>query len=226
MKQLKPKVSLAVVFSLGLILPLLFVLYMAGTLLSRHSETGNIWVTLLLLLSVVLTGPLFFISAGYLYEDLTKKVYLDPEKRQLLILILKRGKKLIITGQDVVESYRVSISSLRYRSYFFLKYSYILIVLKERKRVIITSLLCEPVHIERMLNLESNILEYYIPRIDRKLGEGILTASEFEVRVLEFEHNFLNHTESELKSIIRQKAVYTDYAREAASRLIHEKFKA
>ena len=117
MKQLKPKVSLAVVFSLGLILPLLFVLYMAGTLLSRHSETGNIWVTLLLLLSVVLTGPLFFISAGYLYEDLTKKVYLDPEKRQLLIL--KRGKKLIITGQDVVESYRVSISSLRYRSYFF-----------------------------------------------------------------------------------------------------------
>ena len=173
------------------------------------------------ILTIIIFGPSFILAVTYLYQDLTQKVYIDEHQKQ--IIIRQKGNEIRISRQDIVEYFLVRVNEKHLHSYRYRPFNYILIVLKERQKIIITNLLIKPEYIIQFFNLYSTILEKNIPFIERSLGDRNLTSEEFENKVNEFINTFLNYSESELKQIICQKKEYADYARAAASRILSSK---
>jgi hypothetical protein len=68
-----------------------------------------------------------------------------------------------------------------------------------------------------------NVVESVIPFFDLNFGNAILTTKEFELKVLEYENLFKEHSDKMLNNIILQKETYTDYAREAAKRILKKR---
>lgn len=169
-------------------------------------------------LALMVILPLF-LSCCYLYCDLTKKVFID-EINQILI-IRKSGKNLVITPKEILDACIIRTNPGN-RSLFPL-YRYVILILKERRRIFITNLLCEPEYIFNVLGLKMNVVESVIPFFDLNFGNAILTTKEFELKVLEYENLFKEHSDKMLNNIILQKETYTDYAREAAKRILKKR---
>ena len=221
MTELKPRVDKILIFSVSFLISSLFVIQLIIIIIKRPEDLKDIGSIIIYILFIVLVGPPLVLSTTYFYIDLTKRVFIDENKKQLIIK--SRRKEISITRNDIVESYYVRVASLRGSNYKFPFYKYILLVLKERKRIFITNLLCEPEFLIKHLDLNCKLINSNVPLIDRLLGEGVLTSKEFEDKVLEFENNFQVHSNATLSNIISQKNVYADYAREAASRILKKR---
>ena len=178
---------------------------------------ANVIVFLVL---IIISLPMILMSVGYLYEDLSKKVFIDREKKR--IIIKKGNKEIIITKSDIVESFHVKGSGVhRYRH--LEEYEYVLLVLKERVRIYITNLLIDSQDIISLFSLNCREIKSAIPFIDRGMGAGVLTTEEFEQKVKEFELNFQDYPNEKLHSIVLSKKEYASYAIEAARNILEKR---
>lgn len=218
MTELKPRIGQILIFSVSFLISIALIIFIIRIINKRPEDLKSIDAIIAYLLFIILVGPPLILSTTYFYVDLTKKVSIDMHTKR--IIIREGGKETVITHNDVIESYYVRVENLGGSRYKFPFYKYVLLVLKERKRVFITNLLCDPEFIIKHLDLNCKYINSNVPLIDRTLGECVLTSQEFENKVLEFENNFQDHSNEMLVNIINQKNVYTDYAREAASRIL------
>lgn len=178
-------------------------------------------IVILFFLAILLIP--FILSVTYFYHDLSKQVFVDKNNRELLIN--RHGEKSIIRQDDIVESYIVKVDPNKYghKRIKFPYYKYIALILKERKKIYITCLLCEPELIIEALNLNCKMEYYDIPFIYSYLGNNVLTTKGYNDRVIEFENNFKDYSNSKLAEIIENKSDYTDYAKEAATILLKKR---
>ncbi len=221
MKQLKPKPDKIFIFSLILLIIIGLFFVFLDIALKRPGDLIKVEAIIAYIIILIIIGAPFILSITYLYTDLTKKVFINESLKQ--IIIIKKGKKAIITQSDIVESYLIKVIKRRGTWHKFPYFKYLLLVLKERERVYITNLLVEPESLIELLNIDCKLTHRNVPFISKSYGEDVLTSKEFEEKVLEFEHNFKDHTDSMLLNIVKQKKDYTDYAREAASRILEKR---
>jgi len=212
----KPLARLLFYVVISLLFPIIVLMVTWHDIIAGHL----IAIGVVLLALIVIPLPMILMSAGYLYEDLSKEVFIDREKRQ--IIIKKRNKEIIITKSDVVKSFHVKgVGKPRYR--YFEGYEYVLLVLKERVRIYITNLLIDSQDIISLFSLNCMEIESTTPYIDRRLGAGVLTTKEFEQKVKEFELNFQDYPNEKLHSIILSKKEYASYATEAARNILKKR---
>jgi hypothetical protein len=222
MTELKPRIQNILIFSVSLLISVGLLIYILVNFIESPENLKNTEAIIFVLLLTIFFFPPLILSVTYFYIDLTKKVYVD--KSQKKIIIHKRGRETIIIQDDILDSFYVRVENKwRYKGYYFPMYKYIVLILKERKRVFITNLLCDPELIIGTMNLNSKIIYTNVPFINNSLGSGVLTTKEFESKVLEFETNFQEHSNSKLAEIISQRNVYADYAREAATRILNKR---
>ena len=84
-----------------------------------------------------------------------------------------------------------------------------MLILKERKRVYITNLICEPLEILKTIETGYK----YVGRDSYGIcgiGSEILTTDEFNNKVMKFEKEFKDHSVNELENIIHDKNTYTE----------------
>ena len=221
-EKITPRRKKLVLFTVFFILALLFIIIIFRV--AWHDIiTGHLFaIGLILLISIVIPLPIIVLSTSYLYEDLSKEVFIDRGNK--MIIIKKKNKEIIITKSDIVKSFHVkTLKTGRARHNLENEYEYVLLVLKERKRIFITNLLIEPKEIISFFSLNCTEIIPMIPLIDRKMGSGVLTTDEFEQKVKEFEHSFHDTPNEKLHSIIRDKKVYASHAIEAARRILEKR---
>ena len=220
MTELKPRKEKILIFLAGILFSLFFMGILIRNLIEGYSDfevSGAIIISIVLIL---FASPSLLLSITYFYTDLTKKVIVDKNQ----ILIKKRGNLTVISQNDVMDSFYVKADEIfSYRKYRFPMYKYIVLILKERKKVYITNLLCEPELIINTLELNTKIIYIGFPFLKWTLGSGVLTSKEYETKVIEFEKNFHEHPDSKLAEIISQRHVYADYAIEAATRILNKR---
>jgi hypothetical protein len=215
MTTLKPRLYQLLVFITVIFVSVSFLVFSTNLILTGKLNFLGLGGFLYVLLSLLGFIPAIYISITYFYVDLTKKVILDEQNHH--ILIKRMGETFTITKNDIVESYLVIGS--KNAKLNLSDFKYVMIILKERKRVCITSLLSEPEKIVSFLNLNPTVFEKYLPLIHWKFGQGVLTSTEFESKVKEFENNFQNLSDKDLSNVILNKGEYAEYAREAAKRI-------
>jgi len=223
MTALKPRKEKILIFLASILFSLLFLGFLIRNLIVGYSDLETIGTIIFSIALMLFASPPLLLSITYFYTDLTKKVFIDEARKQ--IIVLKRGKETIIAQSEIMDSFYVKAdpfySGLSH--YRFPMYKYVMLVLKERKRVCITNLLCEPESIMRALDINSKLIYTDFPFIKWTLGGGVLTTKEYEAKVQEFENNFQEHSNTMLAEIINQKEVYADYAREAATRILNKR---
>lgn len=218
---LKPRLNQILIFSISLLASMGLIIFIITIIVERPEDLKRLDAIIAYLLFIIVFGPPLIMSITYFYNDLTKKVIIDKLNNQ--ILIRKKGIEQIITNKDIMGAFYVRVGDYNGTRYRFPSYKYLMIVLKERKRICITNLLCEPDEIIKVLKLNPSIIETNVPLINWSFGSSILTSKEFESKVVEFEKNFDDYSNSKLIDIIKQKNVYADYAREAASRILKKR---
>jgi hypothetical protein len=223
MTELKPRKEKVLIFIASILVSLIFIGILIKNMIEGYYGLEVVGTTIFSIALILLSSPPLLLSITYFYADLTKKVFLDETLKQ--IIIKKRGKEIVISQDEIMDSFCVQVDDFwNYRrGYKFPMYKYIMLVLKERKRVVITNLLCEPEMIKSSMNLSCKLIYSNVPFINWTLGAGVLTTKEYEVKVLEFENNFREHSNSMLADIIHQKKVYADYAIEAAIRILNKR---
>jgi len=207
-----------VVFLLWTIFSIIICIFLTNALFN-NPDNQNVWILIpFMIFFLVLFSAPIYLTLSYLFEDFNKSVTLDHSTSAIII---RKGKTEIKISQDeIVAAYHVLVdkeSNARFRQSSF---EYIILILKERKRFIITNLICEPLDILKFINIAYKTTYYNIPVIDRGLGSEILTTNEYSDKVKEFEENFRNHSTQELIKIINDKHSFMDYAREAAKNLL------
>jgi hypothetical protein len=223
MIELKPRKVTILIFLACILFALFFIGILIRNLIEGYSGLEALGTIIISIGLILFASPPLLLSITYFYTDLTKKVFLDESRKQ--IVIRKRGKETVITQSEIMDSFYVKADDFYsgLRHYRFPMYKYIMLILKERKRVCITNLLCEPEIIIRALDINCKLIYTDFPFIKWTLGSGVLTTKEFETKVQEFENNFQGHANSILTDIISQKKVYADYAREAATRILNKR---
>lgn len=219
MKQIKPRLNNLLTFSSIIAFSVIAIIWIISMLKKHPTALETIeGVIAYLGITLMVILPLF-LSCCYLYCDLTKKVFIDEINKT--IIIRKRSKDLVITPKDILDACIIRTNPGN-RSLFPL-YKYVILVLKERRRIFITNLLCEPEYIFNVLGLKMNVVESVIPFFDLNYGNAFLTTKEFELKVLEYENSLKDHSDKMLNDIILQKETYADYAREAAKRILKKR---
>lgn len=165
--------------------------------------------------------PPILLTFNYIAEDYNKTLILDSQTGN--ILIRKRNNEISVNKRDIIRVYYVR-GYKRYPSqYNFIGYEYVILLLKEKQRLYITSLICDPKTIIDFTGLESINISKLIPFIGKKIGSDQLTASELDKRISEFVELYKNKTNSELISISDNKDQYADYAIKAAQRVLENR---
>jgi len=220
MNELKPRKEKILIFLASILFSLFFMGILIKNLIEGYNDPETLGAIIISITLMLFASPPLLLSITYFYTDFTKEVIVDKTQ----ILVKQRGELTVISQNDVMDSFYVKADDIfSYRNYRFPMYKYIVLILKERKRVYITNLLCEPELIIKTLELDTKIIYTDFPFIKWTLGSGVLTSKEFETKVVEFEKNFQEHTESKLAEIISQRNIYADYAIEAATRVLNKK---
>jgi hypothetical protein len=215
--ELKPRKEKILIFSASILVSFIFIGLLIRNLVEGYRDLEMIGAIMVSVFLVLFISPPLLLSITYFYTDLTKQIRIGENQ----ILVKKGGKLTVISHDDVVDSYYVRTDDIvSYRRYRFPMYRYIVLILKEGRRVFITNLLCEPELVIKTLALDNKIIYTDFPFLKWSIGSGVLTSKEYETKVLEFEKIFREHTNSRLAEIVSQRNVYADYAREAASRIL------
>jgi len=223
MTRLKPRIVKILIFLLSILFTVICAVLLTKNLNKGYDGLETAGAIVFTVLMILFFSPPLLLSVTYFYTDLTKKVFLDESRKQ--IIVRKWGKETVITADEIKDSFYVKADELfsGLRHYRFPMYKYVMLILKERKRVCITNLLCEPEVVIRVLDLNYKLIYTDVPFIKWNLGSGVLTTKEYEAKVQEFEKNFQEHTNTKLADIVSQRNVYADYAREAATRILNKR---
>jgi len=210
-----------IVFLLLTIFSIIFCVFLINVFPNKLDNQDKwILIALMIFVLVIYSAPIY-LTLTYLFEDFNKTVTLDQSSSTIII---RKGKTEIkILQNEIVAVYHVLVDKDSKARYSQSSFEYIMLILKERKRFIITNLICKPLDILKFINVAYKTTYYNIPVIDRGLGSEILTTDEFANKVKEFEENFRNHSTQKLIKIISDKQSYMDYAREAAKNLLSQK---
>jgi len=219
-QQLKIRFSILVEYVIFLFLGIVLLGFLIFKCYEDLEAHGSIVLFVILGILFLFPIPSIILSATYLYTDLTKQIFIDKEKKTLKV---RTGKgELYITNEDIKKSYRIKSGRWgRYR--IFSSYEYVLLVLKERKRVFITGLLAEPNEIISLLSLNCQEIEMRVPFLDIWLGGGVLKEEERNKKTQEYRELFKSFPNNKLQAIVRNHEDYTDIAREAAKQLLKER---
>jgi hypothetical protein len=217
----KLRIKKLVVFLLLTIFSIIFCLFLINAVPNKLDNQDKwILIAFMIFFLVIYSAPIY-LTLTYLFEDFNKTVTLDHSSSTIII---RKGKyEIKIPQNEIVAVYHVLVDKDSKARYSQSSFEYIMLILKERKRFIITNLICEPLDILKFINIAYKTTYYNIPVIDRGLGSEILTTAEFANKVKEFEENFRNHSTQELIKIMSDKQSYMDYAREAAKNLLSQK---
>jgi len=219
MKELKPRITQLLIFLLFFFVGFIFLTFLISQILKVESNQDPLLVIMAGVGCLLIFGPFIVLSASYLYVDLTKKIFLDEHKNQ--IIVKRKNNSMTISAQDIVESYHVKVLNPFRRRLPLNACEYIVPVLKEREKIYITNLLIDPEQISKCLNIKYNLIITRIPFIDWQIGQGVLKSDELEHKVTELLERFQDYPTSQLAEILSQKSTYADNAREAASRLMN-----
>jgi len=219
MKTLKLRIHIVLIFIASLLVSVGFLLYWINIAISSPEDLMDFEVIICSLFFLAFLGPPIILTTTYFFEDYNKTIILKDDK----IVVIKNNQSIVIARKDVIDSYYVKVDEYSRSRYQFSQYEYILIVLKEKKRIYITNLLCKPNMIIDYFNLKPEEINTNVPFIDRKLGDLNLTTQEFEKKVQEFIVTFGDKTEEDLLKICKQSNVYADYAIKAARQLLDKK---
>jgi hypothetical protein len=220
MTELKPRKDKVVIFLLCLVGPLVLIGLLIKNLIEGYNDFNATATLVIAIVFILFISPPIVLSITYLFIDLTKKIIIDKNN----IVIIKRAKHISINHEDVIVSFYVKVDDFfAYTRYNFPMFKYIVLILKERKKVFITNLLCDPELIIKTLELDNKMILTPFPFLNPTLGNGVLTSKEYEKKVQEFEKLFQQNTNAMLAEIINNKNTYADYAREAATRLLNSR---
>ena len=108
MEKLTPKIEKVLLFLIYITFFISLIILAIRSLITHK----GILILILMLLAVLLIP--FILSITYFYYDLTKQVFIDKIKGE--ILINKKGEKIIIKHEDVVESFFVKVNPENYNN--------------------------------------------------------------------------------------------------------------
>lgn len=223
MQEIKRRDSVILRLALGIIVPLGLII--TAVVVTWHDliilRTDAIFAVSLFIF--IFTLPEIFVAFSYIIEDYNKKIFIDKENRCLIVE--HKNEKIQIVQSDIVKSYHVEVKKTSSRYKGVTGYEYVLLILPERKKVYITNLFCPSKDIISFFSLGCVNIQYMFPRIDRTIGNALLTTEEHENRVNEFLKIFRNHTDDELYNILRNRKDYATYALKAAQILLKERGK-
>jgi len=219
MKTLKLRIHIILIFVASLLISVGFLSYWINLAISNPEDLTNSGYIIMSLFFLVILGPPIVLTITYFYEDLNKIITLKDKE----IIVVKNNQSIVIKRKDIIDSYYVKVDKYNMTRYKFPQYEYILIILKEKKRIYITNLLCKPNLIIDYINLKPEMIYTNVPFIDRQLGDLNLTTQEFEQKVQEFMVNYGDKTEEDLLKICKQSNLYADYAIKAARQLLNKK---
>jgi len=186
----------------------------------RLTSSGFIFISIIF---IIFLGPPTILTITYFIEDFNKTLEFNLSSGE--IIINKNKNCWIINKDSILDFYIVKVDKYTFVRYQFPQYQYVLIILKDGDRIFITNLLSKPQRLIDFLKIIPHEINVLVPFIDRRIGEINLTPDKYEKKVKEFYHTFNIKTNSELIEICSQQAVYADYAREAARRLLKEREK-
>lgn len=188
--------------------------------LAQREMMDERWLASIILLLVYPVGPYFYLAASYFIEEIKQDVSFNTTGNE--IVVKRNGETISITRNEVVDCYYIKVERQgpRLKCYGF---EYILIILKERKRVYITNLRCNPKEVIGVLKINPKELHYMVPVLKRHIGDINQTTNEFVNSVNEFYERFKEKSDEQLLTICSQKNVYTPFAIKAARKLLNER---
>jgi len=219
MKKYKLRIPIVFYFILSWIFSAGFILFWIDIAISRPEDLTNKSFIGASILSIILIGPPIILTISYFLEDLRKNIIIDDENE--LIKIKKRNIIVDFNKKDLLEVYHVKVDRYNSSKFQFPMYQYLLFVFKERKKLVITNLICKPELIINALKINPKIVYKNVPFIDRKMGNSFLTSEELDSKVNEFYIKYKNKKEDELLRICKQPG-YTEYAKKAARLILDE----
>lgn len=178
------------------------------------------WLVSIIVFLVFPVGPYCYLAASYFIEEIKQDVSFNTTSNE--IVVKRNGETISITHNEVVDCYHIKVN--RYGSRLKCHgFEYVLIILKERKRVYITNLRCTPKEVIGILKINPKELHYKVPILKRHIGDINQTTNEFVNSVNEFYERYKEKSDEQLLSICSQKNVYTPYAIKAARKLLIER---
>jgi hypothetical protein len=209
------------IFIVTALFSVVFFIFLIHIALSAEKDWTK-WITFAFLAFLfIVTSIPFFLSLTYILEDWGKTVQFDEINH--LLKISKKGNITTIKRDEIIAAYQVMYDQYSGSRVRFFWYKYAMIIKKERERVIITNLICEPEEVLSFFKIHYKTFFWNIPVISRSMGSEFLTTEEFNEEVAEFEENFRNYSKEQLQNVLRNPQTYTDYARKAASNLLDKK---
>jgi len=205
-------------FSIGLLGSIIILGFFIKSIIADPEFLTDIAFILALIICLVLIGIYDFVTISYFIEDSKKEISIDFNRKE--VSIIKYGKVLKFKKADIYECFFVKSRASWNSQNPFLDHNYLVFVLTNRKRIIITNLLIKPKELINGLKLNPQNIESTIPYIDYKIGDGILTERQFEVKVREFYLCYSAKNKEELLRICQNPDVYANYAIEAARRVL------
>lgn len=219
MKKYKLRIPIVLYFILSWIISAGFILFWIDIAISRPEDLTDTSFIGASILFLILVGPPIILTITYFLEDLRKNVIIDDENE---IIKIKKGNIIVdFNKKDLLEVYHVKVNWNNSSKFQFTMYRYLLFVFKEKKKLVITNLICKPEIIINALKINPKIVYKNIPFIDRKMGNSFLTSEELDSKINEFYIKYKNKEEDELLRICKQPG-YAEYAKKAARLILDD----
>jgi hypothetical protein len=220
--NLRPEVLLTNIIALAV--PMCLIYMLVNKILDNFSVLKDFSFLALCAVVIIVSIIYFGISISFLSEDIGKMVEIDKEKNS--IIITKDGKEKQFQINDIIKCYYVKSSeSISFRSIFFY-HKYLILILKDYDKIFITNLIANSELIIAELGLKVDIIETYLPYVDKGIGSAIYNKQEYDKKVKQFYLSFADKTIDELKLICKRSNIYSIYAIIAAKQIIKEKTNA
>ena len=174
-------------------------------------------IILVSIVQIYFSIPLI-LTITYLIEDFKKTIVLNSQTG--VLSVENKQDEIKIYKKDIIDFYYVKGNLVRH---FTIDFDYIVIILKERQRIFITRLICNPQDIIDFIGIEPKEISQILPYLDRKIGSAYLTTQEFEEKVKEFIETYKNKSNEELHNICSHSNTYAEYAIAAAKRILENR---
>jgi hypothetical protein len=220
MKSYTLRPEILILFLFILLVPLFMIGLAVNKILDNFSVLEDISFLAFFAVALFVAWLYFYISIGYLSEDLEKTVLIDNENHE--IIITKDRKELRFQTNEIIKCYYVK-GYENFRRSIFYGHKYLVFILKDYSRVFITNLIADPDDLIRELSLTVKTIETYIPNVDKGIGNAIYNKEEYDTKVKEFYSSFSGKSITELTTICKRSNIYSKYAIIAAKQLIKEK---
>lgn len=222
MERYKLRIHILILFISGFIISSGIILFFINIAIKRPEDYTDLAFIIALILLLIIGGPPVILTITYFLEDFRKYVTIDFKNG--ILWIENRNEKIEFNKEDLLEVYHVKVDKYSTSRLKYPMYEYLLFVFKERKKLIITNLICKPEKLKNALGIKSKMIYKNFPFIDREMGNAFLTTDEFERKVKEFYENLQDKPDNELVTICKQQG-YANYAKKAARQILDDRIK-